>query len=99
MQINHQIEVNKGERLVVLGRKGQGNSMFLNFLLGELKILSGSLSIGTRIAYLPEDYFLCSGSIAENFIFYNKNCTIERANEVYKELGLEGDLRFTEGIN
>jgi hypothetical protein len=34
LEVKFQIEARKGERLVVLGRKGQGSSIFLNMLVG-----------------------------------------------------------------
>lgn len=50
--VKFQIEVNQGERLVVLGRKGQGSSLFLSMLVGEIPISKGSMRLQGKIAYL-----------------------------------------------
>jgi len=37
------IEVQAGERLVVIGKKGQGTSSFVNMLIGSMKKIEGSI--------------------------------------------------------
>lgn len=40
--------------MVILGRKGQGSSTFLNMLVGEIELKKGSINVQGKIAYLSE---------------------------------------------
>lgn len=78
LDVKHHIELKSGDRLVVLGRKGQGTSTFLHFLMGELNLMKGALRIGKKVSYFSEVGFFINDTIAENFRFYNKECNLER---------------------
>ena len=84
---------------MILSKKGEGKSLFIHFLIGELRMVRGSLKMGSKIAFLSSTYFFCHETIADNFIFYNKNCDVKRAYKLYVELGLDVDLSFTKGIH
>ena len=71
LNVKFQIEVAQGERLVVLGRKGQGSSLFLSMLVGEIPINKGSLRLQGKIAYLSEENFFLIDTLSNNLSFYN----------------------------
>lgn len=52
LEVAQHIEAKAGDRIIVLGRRGQGSSTFLNMMAGIVKIISGQISIKGKIAYL-----------------------------------------------
>jgi ABC-type transport system involved in cytochrome bd biosynthesis fused ATPase/permease subunit len=61
----------QGERSVVLGRKGQGSSLFLNMLIGEIYIKQGLIQLQGKVAYLSEENFFLIDTLSNNLSFYN----------------------------
>ena len=53
MIINIQIDLEGGQRLVVLGKKGQGRSSFVHMLIGLMKKIKGCVFLNGKVAYLP----------------------------------------------
>jgi len=52
INVTFHIELKPGERLVVLGRRGQGSTTFLNMLAGRNTLTSGQIRISGKVAYL-----------------------------------------------
>ena len=50
---DREISVGRGQRLVILGRKGQGVTAFLRSLLGELYTVNGYIKLQGSLTYLP----------------------------------------------
>ena len=48
-----QVDLKAGERLLVIGKKGQGISSFVQMLVGSMKKIKGSVFLSGKIAYLP----------------------------------------------
>lgn len=65
------LNIKKGTLVGVVGPVGSGKSSFLNSLLGEMNLLSGSsiIQTGTKIAYFSQTPWLLSGTIRENITF------------------------------
>lgn len=59
--------------MVVLGRRGQGSSTFLNMLAGLVKIVSGQIVIKGSIAYLSEENFTICDTLYKNLAFYRND--------------------------
>ena len=72
---NTQIEIKSGERLSVIGKKGQGISSFMHMLVGSLKKVKGSVFLSGKVGYLPDKFHFASASVRDNIAFYNKNVT------------------------
>ena len=51
--LNTPIEIKGGDRLIVIGKKGQGISSFVHSLIGSMKKIKGNIYLGGKIAYLP----------------------------------------------
>lgn len=79
---NFSLHVTSGERVAVVGRTGSGKTTLFNLLLRMYDVGSGSIlyddvdlrkiklnSIRSQIAYVPQDSFLFSDSIANNIAF------------------------------
>lgn len=69
---DQQIKSNSGSRLVILGRKGQGTSIFLRSLIGEVYTVNGMIKLEGSLAYLPEVNEFFPDTIIANIAFYNK---------------------------
>lgn len=82
-----------------MGRKGQGSSLFLNMIVGEIPIISGSLRVQGKIAYLSEENFFLIDTLANNLSFYNEECTSQQIHSVYDELGLADELSLSKGLD
>lgn len=55
-----------GHLLAVVGEVGSGKSSLLMALLQELKCTSGSVHIRGKVAYVPQDAWIVSGTVREN---------------------------------
>ena len=85
------LQVKKGENIVIYGESGIGKSTLLKLILGIIKKDSGEIylklndknkqpiNVNTRnmFAYVPQGKFILSGSIRENITFVNKNISDE----------------------
>lgn len=80
--------VSKGERVIIIGPVGSGKSTILGLLTGLLKAQSGSININgipiakinlndlrEKIAFVPQEPILFSGTIRENIVFGTKGVT------------------------
>lgn len=89
------LEVKKGENIVIYGESGIGKSTLLKLILGIIQKNSGEIyfklnngsiqdiGVDTRnmFAYVPQEKFILSGTIRENITFVNKNITNEELEE------------------
>ena len=103
------LEVKKGENIVIYGESGIGKSTLLKLILGIIKNDSGEIyfnlqnknkqpiNIDTRnmFAYVPQGKFILSGTIRENLTFVNKNISDE---ELEKALQISCCKTFIEQL-
>jgi ABC-type transport system involved in cytochrome bd biosynthesis fused ATPase/permease subunit len=68
-------------------------------LVGGLKKMKGTVFIGGKIAYKPEKVFFAKETVEENIRFYNKKVDSMQVRNIYKLLGLDKDLKYTDGLN
>ena len=62
----------KGNDLVAItGSAGSGKSSVLGAIIGETPVTSGEISVTGRIAYMPQNTWLYSGTVQENILFGN----------------------------
>ena len=86
---NVSFELNKGERMLILGATGSGKTTIANLLLGLLKYDSGTIKINGKpineidvkslrniVAYVPQEPLLFGGSVKDNILF-----AVEKASE------------------
>jgi ATP-binding cassette subfamily B protein len=73
--INIQVDLKGGERLGVIGKKGQGSSSFVHMLVGSMKKIKGNVFLSGKIAYLPDKFLFSSASVRDNIAFYNSEVT------------------------
>ncbi|KAK0404544.1 hypothetical protein QR680_017501 [Steinernema hermaphroditum] len=63
------LNVVPGNLVAVIGAVGSGKSSLLSSVLGEARRVSGSLELDGKIAYVPQDSWIFSGSIRDNILF------------------------------
>lgn len=88
-----------GQRHVVLGRKGQGSTTFLNTLMGQVTISTGRIITNGKIAYLSSENFFLIDSLYSNLTFFNKSISDKKVKEVFDSLGLNDQLRLSKGLD
>lgn len=103
------LQVKKGENIVIYGESGIGKSTLLKLILGIIKNNSGEIyfklkdgdrqqiNVDTRnmFAYVPQGKFILSGSIRENITFVNKNIS---DNDLKKALEVSCCTTFIEQL-
>lgn len=74
------ISINNNQKIGIIGNSGSGKSTLMNVMLGLLRYTSGSLivdgihyesfkSLNKISAYVPQDIFICDGSVKNNVAF------------------------------
>eukprot|EP00741_Cyanophora_paradoxa_P010538 tig00000158_g10189.t1 len=66
---NISMDLPRGKLLGLVGPVGCGKSTLLNAVLGETKTLSGSISVGGTLAYVPQAPWIQFGTVRSNILF------------------------------
>ncbi|HUL22374.1 MAG TPA: ABC transporter ATP-binding protein [Thermodesulfobacteriota bacterium] len=107
------LTVDKGERLVVVGRTGSGKTIFCNLVARILESPQGHLFfdgaeihdiplevLRSSIGYVPQDTFLFSDTIRENIAFGRMDATEKEIEEAARLAQIyEEVMDFPEGMN
>lgn len=94
---NFSMYINKGERIAIVGQSGAGKSTIAKLLLNLYQYETGIITICNyampdirletlrdKIAYIPQETFLFSGTIMENLTFGIDNPSVEEVIECAK---------------
>ena len=103
--IDVNLDIKKGETLAILGRTGSGKSTLVNLLLRIYNAPEGSIyidgkdimkatvqSVREHIAYVPQDNFLFSDTIASNIAFGADNLTKEQIEEAARKADVHRNI-------
>jgi ATP-binding cassette subfamily B protein len=95
------LKVEPGEMLAVVGKTGSGKTTLVNLLLKMYPVPDGKIFIDdidinrydneflrSRIAYVPQDVFLFSGSIYDNVTMFNPGIAPDDVVKAAKEIGI-----------
>ena len=72
----------------MVGQVGAGKSSLLQCLLGELKLLDGSIEMKGRVSYASQEAWIFSATLRENILF-GKPYNQERYNTVLEACALD----------
>lgn len=112
------MQIRKGERIALVGESGSGKTTLAKLLLnlyhaeeGEVLLCDRNVQdiqlelLRDRIAYIPQETFLFSGSIMENLMLGNEDATVEdvidaatkaQAHEFINQFPLRYETRLEE---
>ncbi len=103
--IDVNLDIKKGETLAILGRTGSGKSTLVNLLLRIYNSPEGSIyidgkdimkatvqSVREHIAYVPQDNFLFSDTIASNIAFGADHLTKEQIEEAARKADVHRNI-------
>ncbi len=102
---NFSLQINKGEKIAIVGRTGCGKSTIAQLMLRMYDVQEGSLnyddhpikniktnSIRSQISYVPQDVFLFSDTIKNNIRFGEKNATDEHVFAAAKQASIFNEI-------
>ena len=80
---NFNLKINKGDKICILGKSGEGKTTLVELISGLLKPNNGKIILDDKkifnsnfeylnLAYVPQDLLLINGSIADNIAFNNE---------------------------
>ncbi|EXB55132.1 ABC transporter C family member 13 [Morus notabilis] len=93
---NGTLGVPKGSFTAVIGEVGSGKSSFLNSILGEMRLVHGSIQSSGSIAYVPQVPWILSGTIRDNILF-GKNYDPRRYSDTLWACALDVDISLMDG--
>jgi ABC-type multidrug transport system fused ATPase/permease subunit len=88
-------EFKKGYTYALIGPVGAGKSSFLQAILGELEIDSGSLEIFGSLSYANQEAFLFEGTVRNNILF-TEEYDEKKYSKVVAACGLSKDFEQLE---
>lgn len=71
-----------GELVAVVGGVGCGKSSFISAILGEVRQLTGTISVRGRLAYFSQIPFIMNATVRDNILFSHVNDTVDE--ELYQ---------------
>ncbi|CAL5361622.1 unnamed protein product [Camellia sinensis] len=81
----------KGSLVAVIGEVGSGKSSLLNLILGEMRLINGSIHSSGSIAYVPQVPWILSGTLRDNILF-GKDYDPRRYSDVLQACALKFDI-------
>ncbi|CUB59136.1 putative ABC transporter ATP-binding protein YheS [Bacillus subtilis] len=85
------LQVKKGEKIAIIGHNGIGKTTMLKTLLGQIKPLSGSISVGERVnpAYFAQEEFASETTPLEKVWAERPDMTKKEARQALAKCGLK----------
>jgi ATP-binding cassette subfamily C (CFTR/MRP) protein 4 len=66
---NVSVALRPGQVMAVVGHCGSGKTTFLKGILGDCEIVSGSVQVKGKVAYVPQNPFIMHGTVRDNITF------------------------------
>ena len=89
--ININVEFPRGKLIGIIGQVGAGKTSFLQALLRELPLETGSMCINGSISYASQEPWIFAGSIRQNVLF-GADFDRDRYDAVIKTCALQKDF-------
>ena len=90
---NLYLNLSSSDLLIVSGPVGSGKTTLLLSILQETTLLSGTMDVRGKIAYVSSDPFIFTGSILDNILF-GERYEEERLEKVLELCQLKKDLEL-----
>ncbi|KAG0281240.1 hypothetical protein BGZ95_005610 [Linnemannia exigua] len=91
-----QLTVHQGDLTAVVGRVGQGKSSLLSAMIGDMYKLDGLVELHGRVAYVPQQAWICNATLKDNILFGNEYDE-GKYRQVLFACGLEPDIAMLPG--
>ena len=88
------VAVAKGEFIAVVGGVGCGKTTLLKALMGELRQLSGDVSVRGDISYSAQSAFITNATVKDNILFGKPDNNPELYAKIIRDCALEHDLKL-----
>ncbi|PON89300.1 ATP-binding cassette containing protein [Trema orientale] len=93
---NVSLGLQRGSFVVVIGEVGSGKSSLLNSILGEMRLVHGSIQSSGSMAYVPQVPWILSGTIRDNILF-GKDYEWKRYSDTLRACALDVDISLMDG--
>ncbi|XP_027169805.1 ABC transporter C family member 13 isoform X1 [Coffea eugenioides] len=93
---NVTLQIPKGYLVAVIGEVGSGKSSVLNLILGEMRLVIGSIHLNGSTTYVPQIPWILSGTIRDNILF-GRNYNSTRYSDVLHACTLDVDISLMIG--
>lgn len=91
-----QLTVQRGSLTAVVGRVGQGKSSLLSAMIGDMYKLEGQVELHGRVAYVPQQAWICNATLKDNILFGNEYDEAKYRHVLFA-CGLEPDIAMLPG--
>ena len=87
------LDINFGDRVVLLGSNGEGKSVFLKLILGKYSLVSGTSQIGSRVkvGYLPQEIIFKNKETVLQYFFEAVEIIQSDGRKILKRFGFSAD--------
>jgi ATP-binding cassette subfamily B protein len=108
---NFSLQINKGEKIAIIGKTGSGKSTIAQLLLNMYQLQSGAIlydgieiekiaedDLRNQISYVPQDVFLFSDSVKNNISFGVEKADFEAIKTAAKQASINSEIeKFENG--
>ncbi|KAG0210936.1 Multidrug resistance-associated protein 1 [Mortierella sp. NVP41] len=91
-----QLTVRQGSLTAVVGRVGHGKSSLLSAIIGDMYKLEGQVTLSGRVAYVPQQAWICNATLKDNVLFGNEYDEA-KYKHVLVACGLDPDIAMLPG--
>ncbi len=85
------LQCSERELVAIIGPAGSGKSSILQAMAGEIPVTNGKILVTGKIAYMPQDPWLFSGTVQENIVF-GKDFNEQRYRATIEACALNDDF-------
>ncbi|XP_071095599.1 multidrug resistance-associated protein 1-like [Haliotis cracherodii] len=90
------LEVPEGKLVAVVGQVGAGKSSLISAMLGEMDKLSGSVTVKSSIAYVPQEAWIQNATLRDNITFGQEH-NEKKYKKIVEACALTSDLEILPG--
>ncbi|XP_035829879.1 multidrug resistance-associated protein 1 [Aplysia californica] len=93
---NISLEVKPGSLVAVVGSVGSGKSSLLSAIMGEMNKVSGSVTVKSSMAYVPQEAWIQNATLRDNILF-TSDYKPALYDKVVEACALKSDLEILPG--
>ncbi|XP_048236908.1 multidrug resistance-associated protein 1-like isoform X1 [Haliotis rufescens] len=90
------LEIPEGKLVAVVGQVGAGKSSLISAMLGEMDKLSGSVTVKSSVAYVPQEAWIQNATLRDNITFGQEHHE-KKYKKIVEACALTSDLEILPG--